>query len=70
MRKWVISFLAVLLVLVGFVLPVLLSWPSKVTRANYDRIEVGMTRTEVEAIWVGQRATIAPSRSLAFSSHP
>jgi hypothetical protein len=54
MRKWwLIGSLAVLLVLVGILLPVLFPWPSKVNRANYERIELGMSRAEVEAIFGG-----------------
>jgi hypothetical protein len=53
MRKWWIGLLAVLLVLGGALLPLLFPRSSKVTRANFDRIEMGMSRAEVEALFGG-----------------
>src|SRR5947209_4405380 len=53
MRKSSLAVLAVFLVLLGVLLPVLLPRPSKVTRAAFERIEVGMNQKEVEAVLGG-----------------
>jgi hypothetical protein len=38
-------------------LDLLLSEPSRITRANFDRIELGMTKAEVDAI-IGSKRTV------------
>jgi hypothetical protein len=53
MKKPLLAVVAVLLVLVGILLTLLLPRPSKVTRANFERIEVGMSKPEVEEILGG-----------------
>jgi SmpA / OmlA family len=54
MRRWFLLVpLAIVLVLVGVLLPVLFPRPSKVTRENCERIQVGMTRVQVEEILGG-----------------
>jgi hypothetical protein len=53
MRKPLLAGLAVLLVLVGILVPLVMPRPSRVTRANYERIEMGMTQAQVEEILGG-----------------
>jgi hypothetical protein len=53
MRKWLIGLFALFLVLVAALLGLVGPRSSKVTRAAFDRIEVGMTRAEAEAILGG-----------------
>jgi hypothetical protein len=52
-RKPLLGLLAVALVLLGAMLPLVLPRHCPVNRAACERIKVGMTRTEVEAILVG-----------------
>lgn len=48
---------------IGVALAVLAWWPTPgVTKANFDRIEVGMTRAEVEAIFGGPPGAINTPR--------
>jgi hypothetical protein len=54
MRKWLFLVpLAIILVLVGTLLPVLFPGPSQVTKENAERIKKGMSRAEVEEILGG-----------------
>jgi hypothetical protein len=53
MRAFFVAVSAILLIVVGFLLPVLLPRPSPVTVAAFDRIEMGMTQKEVETILGG-----------------
>jgi len=51
-KKWWIIAAATIAACIGlaFVIPALRPWRPGVTKENFDRIEIGMTRTEVEAI--------------------
>ena len=49
---WLLAFL-VLLLCTGLLAPSLL-WPRKVTRANFCRLDVGMSQKEVEAVFGGR----------------
>jgi hypothetical protein len=53
MRRFLISLLAVALVLLGTLLGLLLPSSCPVTRAAFERIKPGMTRAEVEGILGG-----------------
>ena len=51
-KKWWIIALATIAGCIGlaFLIPALRPWRPGVTKENFDRIEIGMTRAEVEAI--------------------
>jgi hypothetical protein len=53
MRKWVFGSLAAALLLLGALPPLAMPWRCPVNRAAYDRIEVGMTPAQVQAILGG-----------------
>jgi hypothetical protein len=53
MRKLAVAFLALALLLVGTVLPLVMPWHCRVNRATFERLKVGMTRAQVEAILGG-----------------
>jgi hypothetical protein len=64
MRKWFLGLFAVVLVFFGALVPFMFPRPSPVTRAAFERIEVGMSLAEVEAILGGPPGdyTTRPSR--------
>jgi hypothetical protein len=66
-KRWWLIPLAVVLVVVGFLLPVLFPSPSKVTGANCERIKEGMTRAEVDGILGGPPGD---HRTRPPASHP
>jgi hypothetical protein len=53
MRKWVVVFLAVALLLVGVLQPLVMPRHCPVNRVAFERIEVGMTEAEVHALLGG-----------------
>ena len=53
MKKAFVALVAAALVLFGALVPLLCPRPSKVTKAAFDRIEVGTSREEAEAILGG-----------------
>jgi hypothetical protein len=68
MRAFFVAVSAVLLVVVGSLLPVLWPGPSPVTRAASDRIRVGMKQAEVQAILGGHPGDYTTQPVLVF--HP
>src|SRR5262249_11442376 len=67
MRKWVFLALALVLLLVGGMLPVLFPRPSPVTREAFIRIKAGMTRAEVESILGGKPGDYRTTPAYALS---
>ena len=59
MRKLAVAVLALALLLVGTLLPLVRPLRCPVNRAAFERIKVGMTRAEVEAILGGPPARSA-----------
>jgi len=53
MRKWVVGFLALALLLVGVLMPLVVPRHCPVNRRAFERVEVGMTQAEVQAILGG-----------------
>jgi hypothetical protein len=66
-KKWWIIATATIAGCIGlaFVIPALRPWRPGVTKENFDRIEIGMTRAEVEAI-LGPRAIAFPGAMVFF----
>jgi hypothetical protein len=52
-KRWWLIPLAIVLMLTGALFPLLSPRPSRVTKANFGRIEMGMSRSEVEALLGG-----------------
>jgi len=70
-KKWWIIALATIAGCIGlaFLIPALRPWRPGVTKENFDRIEIGMTYDEVEAI-LGPRAIAFPGLDMVwFDDH-
>jgi hypothetical protein len=66
-KSWWLIPLAVMLCLFGAITPLVVPWRCHVTRAAFAKIEVGMTRAEVEAILGGPPGDYRTQPSPSFS---